>query len=168
MCLAPAGGSTGWGGWSSLLCPPASPSFCLSAVKAAHQIKVQTCFLSDAIPRNNFPGKMNSVSLFFSSSLWAFWRNFSMWVGENKAVAVNRNWYCLHVWMGRETELALVVPSYICESGNTGMIHSLLVNTGASKMVWINSHYRAVLDGKYPPRTNDVSQRLLRGRGSGS
>lgn len=99
---------------------------------------------------------------------WAFWRNFSVWVGGNKAASVNRNWYCLWDWMGRETELASVILSYICESGNTGMIHSLLINTGASKMVWINGHYRAALDGKYPPRTNDVSWRLLRGRGNGS
>lgn len=167
LCLAPAGGSAGWGAGAAdfvLLLPC---HFCLAAVNAAHKIKVQTCFVSDAIPRNNFPGKMNSVSFFFLF-LWAFWRNFSVWVGENKAVPVNRNWYCLCAWMERETELASVVLSYICESGNTGMIHTLLINTGASKMVWINGHYSAALDGKYPPGTNDVLRRLLRGRGNGS
>lgn len=71
MCLAPDGGSAGWGDWSSLLCPSALLlcHFCLAAVNAAQKIKVQTCFVSDAIPRNNFPGKMNSVSFFFSFSL---------------------------------------------------------------------------------------------------
>lgn len=65
LCLAPAGGSAGWGAGAAdfvLLLPC---HFCLIAVNAAHKIKVQTCFVSDAIPRNNFPGKMNSVSFFF-------------------------------------------------------------------------------------------------------
>lgn len=34
-------------------------------MNAAHQLKVQTCFDSDAIPRNNFPGKINSVGFVF-------------------------------------------------------------------------------------------------------
>lgn len=37
---------------------------CPAAASTAHQLKVQTCFDSDAIPRNNFPGKMNSVGFF--------------------------------------------------------------------------------------------------------
>ena len=60
---------------------------CLAAVSTAREIKVQTCFVSDAIPRNNFPGKVNSVS--FSLSLGVL-EKFQCVGGGNKAVAVNR------------------------------------------------------------------------------
>lgn len=60
-CLAPAGRADRAAPLPSHSAPLSS---CPAAVSPAHQLKVQTCFDSDAIPRNNFPGKMNSEGFF--------------------------------------------------------------------------------------------------------
>lgn len=166
LCLAPAGQGDGTSPFAFLFCSsviPARLQWMLHTSSKYKHVLIQMQYLEIT-----FLVKWTRWGFGFFFFLWAFWRNFSVWVGENKAMAVNRNWYCLWDWMGRETELASVILSYICESGNTGMIHSLLIKTAASKMGWINGHFRAALDGKYLPRTNDVSWRLLRGRGNGS
>lgn len=59
-------GRVGWHGLPTLSFGSVPLSFLPPCSRGCTRIKVQTCFVSDAIPRNNFPGKVNSVSFSFS------------------------------------------------------------------------------------------------------
>lgn len=59
------------------LCGPAGFSGRLSEV---HVKRSGYGFWAQPVLRNNFPGKLNAISVLF----WTFWRNDSMWVGEQR------------------------------------------------------------------------------------